>query len=254
MEGVGEGDWRVTLLLAGTGGSPKEAALDVARSGLDRLRTALNDVVTDSQVVGPFPPDFLAAAEGDTGGVQTPDFDAVLEVSTGDEPDEDRLAAALSDLAARTAGAVSTERSVVVVGRDSVFSSRRAPLKLYYCLRRKPGLALEDFHRDWLVQVGAANRHHPARAGYVQVHASEKLTSCAIEHSGFGGGAFDGLAIEWFPRPEDLLAGIAWSSSPESGAGAPDPDPGGLMGLLHRCVDMTSAKSFLGAEPGVAAA
>jgi hypothetical protein len=248
MEGVTDGDWRLVLLLAGSAGSPDGAALHAARSELERLRAALRGKVESSMVVGPFPSAFLADAEGDTGGVQSPDFDAVVEVATPEEPDEDSLTGALSGFSVRTASAVSAERSVAVVGRETVFSSRRAPMKLYYCLRRKPGLALEDFHRDWLVQVGGANRYHPARAGYVQLHSSEKLTERAVEASGMGGGLFDGLAMEWFPRPEDLLVGISWSSSAESAAGAQDPDPGGLMGLLYRCVDMGSAKSFLGAD------
>ena len=88
-------------------------------------------------------------------------------------------------------------------------------IKLTYCLRRKPGMTVEEFQRYW------RETHAPlveARAEvlgikrYVQVHTVLPAVNAALQaRNGGSPEAFDGVAELWW---DDLDAFAAASGSP----------------------------------------
>jgi hypothetical protein len=238
----------VVLLLAPAAGQSIDAVVDAATGLQAKVGDALGGVTSTSVVPRMATNPVAAYDETDAGGVQSSDFDATVEWRMANEPSEATLAAALAPVASALTGVVDPAASVAVVGREHVFQPDRAPIKLVYCLPRKPGLTTEEFEAGWDA-VGAANRRHPSRAGYAQLRVAAAPSTVARQATGLDGAWCDGVAVEWFPTGDALREGIRWSASPESGLGAPDPGTDGLLGLLARFIDFGATRSLLGAEP-----
>ena len=78
-------------------------------------------------------------------------------------------------------------------------------IKLVYCLRRKPGMSLEEFQKYWLETHADFGKKIPGVKRYVQVHAlsGELAEMMAAGHPAGKNETFDGVAELWFEE-EDL--------------------------------------------------
>ncbi len=85
-------------------------------------------------------------------------------------------------------------------------------IKVVYCLRRKPGMSLEEFQKYWLNTHATFGKNIPGVKRYVQVHAlsGEMQEMMASAHPAGKNEPFDGVAELWFEE-EDLrkLSGTA---------------------------------------------
>jgi uncharacterized protein (TIGR02118 family) len=80
-------------------------------------------------------------------------------------------------------------------------------IKVVYCLRRKPGMSLEEFQKYWLETHAEFGRNIPGVKRYVQVHTltGELQELMAQGHPSGKNEPFDGMAELWFEE-EDLRA------------------------------------------------
>ena len=88
-------------------------------------------------------------------------------------------------------------------------------LKFVYCVRRRPGLSREEFHKYWLEQHGPLVRKyaHSLRARrYVQSHTLDTPLNDAAQQPRGTQPPYDGVTEIWWDKPEDLMAAL---SSPE---------------------------------------
>lgn len=94
-------------------------------------------------------------------------------------------------------------------------------VKLVFCLRRKPGLSLEEFQRYWrenhapLVQ-GHAETLRIRR--YVQVHSMDSPANQAFRESRGGPEGYDGVAELWWDSLDDLFGGASTDAGRAAGA------------------------------------
>ncbi|MEL7129939.1 MAG: EthD domain-containing protein [Pseudomonadota bacterium] len=94
-------------------------------------------------------------------------------------------------------------------------------IKLTFCLRRKPGLSLEDFQAYWRDQHGPLVAKHKEVLGirkYIQCHARPSDAEIPIRAARAGSidiapEPYDGVAELWFDSFE-AIAGLA--SNPEA--------------------------------------
>lgn len=80
-------------------------------------------------------------------------------------------------------------------------------IKLVYCLRRLPGLSLEEFQRYWRETHGPLVRSHAnvlRIRRYIQVHTLDTPLNEVIGNSRGAAELYDGVAELWFDRAEDL--------------------------------------------------
>lgn len=85
-------------------------------------------------------------------------------------------------------------------------------VKLVYCLRRLPGLSLEEFQRYWLGQHGPLVRKHATALRirrYVQIHTIESPINEAIRRSRDAGEPYNGVAELWWDSIDDFAAAAA---------------------------------------------
>jgi uncharacterized protein (TIGR02118 family) len=76
--------------------------------------------------------------------------------------------------------------------------------KVHTMLRRKTGMAVDDFHRYWREVHGPLFRDTPAMARHVLRY--EQNHRAAADYQRAGADEFDGVAIQWFSSPEDFWA------------------------------------------------
>lgn len=78
-------------------------------------------------------------------------------------------------------------------------------IKIVYCLRRKPGMSVEEFQKYWLKTHAHFGKNIPGVKRYIQVHAlgGELAEMMAGGHPAGKNEAFDGVAELWFEE-EDL--------------------------------------------------
>jgi uncharacterized protein (TIGR02118 family) len=86
-------------------------------------------------------------------------------------------------------------------------------IKLIFCLHRKPGLSLAEFHDYWLIKHGPLVRSHAKTLRikrYVQTHTiDDPATQTAIARARGAPENYDGVAGLWWDSREDMAAGVA---------------------------------------------
>jgi uncharacterized protein (TIGR02118 family) len=94
-------------------------------------------------------------------------------------------------------------------------------IKLLFCLRRRPDLSPEAFHRYWRETHGPlVAKHAPTLRirRYLQSHTVESPTARALAASRGGGEPFDGVAELWWDSEADLAAATATPAGQAAGA------------------------------------
>jgi hypothetical protein len=241
------GSYLVELLAAGASGPA--ATIAAAKAELAHLRSALGSAAAEGHVrrapqVNPM--------AGTNSMVGESDFVASVEVRLPDATSREAVLAAVGGCAARHAGAISPDRSVVLAGaahwlRPLTPDRPELAIRLLVALRPTPGISAGEFRSGWL-EVGKVNaRNHPTCVGYGQLHADPELTADLTAAAGFGGEPFAGLAIEVFGSGADLRAGSKWAVTKASIDGSPMAGDH-LMDLLGRYLDFSHARTVIVAD------
>src|SRR5690554_2695133 len=116
-------------------------------------------------------------------------------------------------------------------------------IKLTFCLRRRPHLSREEFHRYWREQHGPLVRRHAETLRirrYFQVHTLDTALNASLRESRGGPAEYDGTAELWWDSLDDLAAAVAT----EAGRAA-------ALALLEdeqRFIDLASSPLFVGTE------
>lgn len=92
--------------------------------------------------------------------------------------------------------------------------------KVLTMLRRKPGMAVDDFHRYWRETHGPLFRDTPALARHVVRY--EQNHRAADDYQRPGADEYDGVAIQWFTSPDDFGAMATDEAYPDT-IGADNP-------------------------------
>jgi uncharacterized protein (TIGR02118 family) len=82
-------------------------------------------------------------------------------------------------------------------------------VKLIFCLRRRPDISEEEFHRYWRHEHGPLVTRHAAALGirrYVQLHTVSGPVNAMLAASRRGPEAYDGVAELWFDSTEALAS------------------------------------------------
>ena len=80
-------------------------------------------------------------------------------------------------------------------------------IKLVFCLRRKPGMTIEEFQRYWREVHAPLVKSHREALGilhYVQVHTDHGDLTQALTHVRKAPEPFDGVAELWYESREAL--------------------------------------------------
>jgi hypothetical protein len=75
-------------------------------------------------------------------------------------------------------------------------------IKLVYCIRRRPDVSAEDFHRYWLKEHGPKVRSVATTIGaarYVQSHTALPAMNATFRQSRGLAEGYDGITEIWFP-------------------------------------------------------
>lgn len=94
-------------------------------------------------------------------------------------------------------------------------------IKITFCLRRKPGMSLEEFQQYWsenhapLVQQHAGALHIKR---YVQTHASDTPLNGVLRESRGGPEPYDGVAEIWFDSIESMMSAVDSDSGRQASA------------------------------------
>jgi uncharacterized protein (TIGR02118 family) len=89
-------------------------------------------------------------------------------------------------------------------------------VKLIFCLRRRPDISEEEFHRYWREEHAPLVTSHASVLGirrYVQLHTVSTAINDVLAVSRHAPEAYDGVAELWFDDADALVAGAG------SGAG-----------------------------------
>lgn len=95
-----------------------------------------------------------------------------------------------------------------------------ASCKVHTLLRRKPGMAVDEFHSYWRAVHGPLFRDTPAMARHVLRYEQNHRT--AEDYHRPGAHQFDGVAIQWFASPDDFWAMVTDDAYPDT-IGADNP-------------------------------
>jgi uncharacterized protein (TIGR02118 family) len=85
-------------------------------------------------------------------------------------------------------------------------------VKLIFCLRRRPDMSVEEFHRYWRDDHAPLVTRHAATLGirrYVQLHTVPGPVNAMLAASRGGPEAYDGVAELWFDSAESLASSAA---------------------------------------------
>ena len=127
-------------------------------------------------------------------------MDAVHEMRTDSRWAEVKAdSAALLDMD-KTLEIFTGEEQIVIAGPDE----RPDPLTKLVCgVRRKPGMAREDFHKYWWEVHGPLNRDTPAvRKFFIRYEQNHRLESDFARTDV----DLEGVTCEWFPSTRDFFA------------------------------------------------
>ena len=118
-------------------------------------------------------------------------------------------------------------------------------IKLTFCLRRRPDLSAEEFHRYWRDEHGPLVRARAAALGirkYQQVHTLDEpdLHRSLQLRNGGSPPAFDGIAEVWVDDLETFRGG---SGTSEARQAAKD-----LLEDEANFIDLTNSPMWLGEE------
>ncbi len=114
-------------------------------------------------------------------------------------------------------------------------------IKLTFCLRRRPDLSVEEFHRYWKDVHGPLVAERAAALGirrYQQVHTLDVggLHQALQARNGGAPAPYDGIAEIWIDSLEDFTAG-----SPEARRAAAE-----LLEDERRFIDLPNSPMWLG--------
>lgn len=129
-------------------------------------------------------------------------FDAIMDITTADAGDLDRLADRLAGLSGRLDGLVEPAVSGVLGGVEHVIIPGGGPVMVVIANRRLPRFTHEGFLDYWLDYHGPfAREHTPPEIGfrYTQFHADPVLSRRLAQATGFGLCDFDGAAECFYP-------------------------------------------------------
>jgi uncharacterized protein (TIGR02118 family) len=82
-------------------------------------------------------------------------------------------------------------------------------VKLVFCLRRRPDVTEEEFHRYWREEHAPLVVRHASTLGirrYVQLHTVSGPLNALLAATRGGPEAFDGVAELWFDDAADIAA------------------------------------------------
>jgi uncharacterized protein (TIGR02118 family) len=118
-------------------------------------------------------------------------------------------------------------------------------IKLTFCLRRRPDLSIDEFHRYWREEHGplvVARAEVLGIRKYQQVHTLDQAELHAALQRRNGGSPepFDGIAEVWVDDVEGFRRG---SGSPESRQAAQD-----LLEDEAKFIDLANSPMWLGEE------
>jgi len=124
-------------------------------------------------------------------GFAEPPFVAALEVTT--TGGAQALMDALPGLDEKLATSFDPARSTAVAGVDHTVDPGDGDLGLFFCMKPKPGMTVDEFHHYWL-HVHAPNHAHRSGLGYRQLHADATLTGDASALLGLSDLGYRGVA------------------------------------------------------------
>lgn len=118
-------------------------------------------------------------------------------------------------------------------------------IKLTFCLRRRPDLSLEEFHRYWREEHGPLVADRAAVLGirrYQQVHTLDEsqLHAALQDRNGGAPPPFDGIAEVWVDDVEAFRSG---SGTPEAAQAARE-----LLEDEASFIDLPNSPMWLGTE------
>lgn len=118
-------------------------------------------------------------------------------------------------------------------------------IKLTFCLRRRPDLSVEEFHRYWRDEHGPLVRDRAAALGivrYSQIHTLDQpeLHAALQRRNGGAPEPYDGVAEVWVADLDTFRGG---SGTPEARQAAKD-----LLEDEARFIDLPNSPMWLGEE------
>lgn len=250
MSATDANEWQVITFLVAADPDRAQELPERARAGLAEASTALN--ATRYLVI---PAVALGSGNHDVSSVRPAtegqsSFDISAEIFLPDRPAAHAVAAALAEFSAGLRDIVDAAASVAFVGKQVINKPDRGALKYMSMFTRLPQVAHEDAMKAWEAQVGPNLATHPTAVGYIQQQGDPTLTKAAISATGYGGGEFSGVAIEWFRTLEDTLGSMEWAWDPRSSALADEPSDRGIIGVISRYFDIiNNGKTMFGVEP-----
>jgi hypothetical protein len=164
-----------------------------------------------------------------------PSFAGFVEASI-DGYAEALLPAVATVLAA--AAWIDVPHSSVLLGSEFTVIPGDRPVMLAMALTRRDGMTPHDFTEYWSTTHADLGRHVPGSEGYRQVHLDAELTMKARQLIGFGGPAYDGIALAYYSTDRTLLSILA---NPE--VTAP------LLEDERRFIDHSKAAMIVGRQP-----
>lgn len=124
-------------------------------------------------------------------GFSVAPFDAALDLRT--PHGRDALLEAIDELGTRLTDTFDPARSTAVAGIEHTVDPGDGELGLFFCMKPKPGMTVDEFHDYWL-NVHAPNHAHRSGMGYKQLHASPELTVDASKKLGLTDLGYRGIA------------------------------------------------------------
>ena len=175
---------RCLVLLRARDGSTRadiQRALENAASSAQLTRSSTITVHTAMEVEN----DPLRQGTGEA------PFVAALDLKTTQGPEA--LLDALTGLDSKLTTTFDPARSTAVAGVEHTVDPGEGDLGLFYCMKPKPGMTVDEFHDYWL-NVHAPNHAHRSGLGYRQLHADVKLTGDASSRLGITDLGYRGVA------------------------------------------------------------
>lgn len=241
-------EWQVIAFLVAT--DPSRAAELIDRAS-DALQVATNELgATRCLVVPAISPGSHDASSVRASSEGQSSFDLSAEIFLPQRPTEEAVTAALTVFSAALRDVVDSWASVAFVGEQVVIKPERGALKYMSMFPRLPHIAHEDAITAWRTQVSPNLDTHPTAVGYIRQQGDPGLTKAAIAATGYGGGEFTAVAIEWFRSLEGTLGSMEWAWDPRSSALSDEPSEKGIIGVISRYFDIIgSGKTMFGREP-----